>query len=342
MRHSPPALLLLLALGAGSCIAHASAGTHVTFENDRFYDTDRYYTNGIQLSLTRAGGDRPGWARWACRAFGCDDAAVQHSVHNLGQIMYTPVVISEPQPQPFDRPWAGLLYYERGYTLIAPDQKTLTTLTWLAGVTGPASLAEQSQKLVHRVMDIPPPQGWHNQVGGTLGLMATVEKRRALEAFSADWSSGMQLRSAVYWRLVLGNVMTHAGAGIAVALGRDLPLVVGSPSGIQNKARAVPALDAACLLKWLRCTTFASAEVRAVAYNVFLDGRIGRDDPEVDSRPFVGETSVGMRLDLPRSRSASHGPWFLQVKVTRRSKEFRSARPVYSHTFGSVSAGVDW
>ncbi|HEY1042287.1 MAG TPA: lipid A deacylase LpxR family protein [Telluria sp.] len=342
MRRCSPIVPFLLALCAGSSIAHASSGKYVTSENDRYYDTDRYYTNGIQLTLSDAGGDRPGWARRACALFRCADAPLQSNAHHLGQLMYTPMNIQESHPQPFDRPWAGLLYYERSYTFEAPDQMSLTTLAWLVGVTGSASLAEQSQRVVHKLMDIPPPQGWDNQVGGSLGLMGTAEKRWALRALGADFGNGMQVRTAAYGRVALGNVMTHAAAGIAIALGKDLPSVVGSPTGIQNKARRAAPLDVVCLFKWLRCTTFASAELRAVAYNVFLDGRLGRDDPEVDSRPLVGETAVGMRIDLPRTRTSSHGPWFVQVKVTRRSKEFRSERPVFSHTFGAITAGVDW
>lgn len=319
-----------------------ASGKYATFENDRFYDTDRYYTNGIQLSLADVGTHRPHWVRTACRFFACATATLKLNIHDLGQLMYTPTRIQLADPQPLDRPWAGLLYYERGHTLSAPDQMSTTTFTWLVGVTGRASLAEQSQKMVHKVMDIPPPQGWANQIGGSLAFMATVEKRWAIPTLGAEWRNGMQFRTSAYWRATVGNVMTQTGVGMAVALGKNLPHVVGGVDGIQNTITSVSPVDVACLFDWLRCTTFASAEIRAIAYNVFLDGRIGRDDPQVDSRPFVGETAVGMRVDLPRTRSANHGPWFVQVKVTRRSREFRSAAPVHPHTFGTISAGVDW
>lgn len=341
MRSRCCTVLLWLALCAVAPFALAS-GKYVTTENDRYYDTDRYYTNGLQLSLVNAGGSIPSWARRMCRFLNCSDATVRSNVHNLGQLMYTPVVIQQAQPQPLDRPWAGLLYYERGYTLVAPDQQTLTTLTLLAGLTGRASLAEESQKWVHRMMDMPAPQGWENQIGSSLVLMATVERRWAVRALKADWSNGTQLRTAAYWRAAIGNAMTHAGIGVAVALGKDLPDVIGATDGIQNRIQSASPIDVACLLSWLRCTTFASAELRAIAHNVFLDGRFGRDDPQVDSRPLVAETAVGLRIDLPRTRSSSHGPWFVQVKVTRRSREFRSAGPVYAHTFGTITAGVDW
>lgn len=330
-------IVLILASGPG----HTS-GKFVTFENDRFYDTDRYYTNGIQFSLASTASSVPGWVRSACRFFSCAGSAAKLEMHDLGQLMYTPAKIHEAGPQPLDRPWAGLLYYERAHTLITPDEMSTTTFTWLVGVTGRASLAEQSQRMVHKVMDIPPPQGWANQIGGSVGLMATVERRWALPALGAEWGNGMQLRTAAYWRATLGNVMTQAGAGIAIALGKQLPHVVGGADGIQNTITTASPANVACRFDWLRCTTFASAEVRTIAYNVFLDGRIGRDDPQVDSRPFVAETAVGMRVDLPRTRSASHGPWFVQVKVTRRSREFRSAGPVHPHTFGTITAGVDW
>ena len=334
---------LILALAALSGIAHAApprAG-YLTFENDRFFHSDRYYTNGLQYSLRIAENQPPRWTNRACRLFQCTAHPMVATQHDVGQLMYTPSDIANPAPQPLDRPWAGLLYYARSHTFRSPDRLSLTSLTWLAGVTGRASLAEQSQRLVHKLMDIPAPQGWDHQVGGSLGLMAAAERRWALQSLAADWGD-TQLRTAAYWRIAAGNVMTYAGGGLMFTLGKDLPPVSSGPPAILNKVATLAEADTTCLVSWLRCTAFAGVEARAVAYNVFLDGRYRSDDPEVDSRPFVGDGMVGLRLDFPHTRTSAHGPWFLQVNVTRRTREFRSPRPVFLQTFGAITAGLDW
>ena len=50
-------MILVLCL-PGMALAYVRS-RHVTIENDRFYDTDRYYTNGIQFSIVGASGSRP-------------------------------------------------------------------------------------------------------------------------------------------------------------------------------------------------------------------------------------------------------------------------------------------
>jgi lipid A 3-O-deacylase len=321
-----------------------------TFENDMFFDTDRYYTNGIQLSVKHTSDRRGSYARaytdYLCGWLDCSDARLLASQTNFGQLMYTPNDISIRAPQPWDRPWTGLLYYEQSWTLLSPGQRRLTILTTELGVTGRASLAEQSQKLVHRILDRDLPQGWDNQVGGSLAVLATAEQRTASEALSARLWGDVQLNTAAYWRIGVGNLQTYAAGGLAVVIGKDLPLVSPPPPGIGNKlaasARALPA-STACFKVWIQCTAFGAAEARLVAYSVFLDGRLWGDDPEVDRRVLVTDLTMGMRLDFPHTRSSSHGPWFAQFKVTRRSPEFRSPLiTVPRHSVGAFTIGTEF
>lgn len=334
---------LLAALAAALGIASAPASGHgrfLTFENDQFFHTDRYYTNGIQLSDRAAGGARPGWLKLLCGRLGGADHALVFTQQNLGQLMYTPTDIDVAAPQPWDHPWGGLLYYQREYWLAAPDRQSLTGVTWQLGVTGRLSLAEQSQKLVHRIIGRPEPQGWDNQIGGTLAGTGTLERRHAMPALRADWANGVQLRTAAYWRVALGTVQTYAGAGLLAVLGKELPDVPAGPVGILTKL--APGLAPRCFASWLRCTAFLGLEARAMAYNVFLDGRLHGDDPTVDRRVLVGDAVLGLRLDFPRSATRTHGPWFVQFKATRRSPEFRSSRPVASQSVGALSLGTDF
>jgi lipid A 3-O-deacylase len=321
----------------------------VTYENDSPYRTDRFYTNGIQFSSKFQADRRGPFARSLtnslCRWLECDDATLLTSQINVGQLMYTPRIITRRAPQPLDRPWAGLLYYEQAWAFLSPDHRSLTTLSGQLGVTGRLSLAEQAQKLVHRALDRPRPEGWDNQVGGSLGVMASAERRTAREHLSANLGGDVHLNTATYWRLTAGNIQTYAAAGVSVVIGKDLPAVSPPPPGIGNQLRVDTDKrpgSTSCLAPWLQCTAFGSVEARLVAYNVFLDGRLLRDDPSVKKRNFVSDLVIGTRFDFPGTRTANHGPWFLQLKMTRRSPEFRSSIPVPRHRVAALTIGTEF
>ena len=321
-----------------------------TYENDSRFLTDRFYTSGVQFSTKRLTDNRGRFARrlthTICGAIGCDDARILTIQSNLGQLIYTPRNISVREAQPLDRPWAGLLYYEQAYAFLSPDQRTLTTITGQRGATGKLSLAEPAQKAFHRLLDRPQPLGWDNQIGGSLAVLASAEQRTAREAVSFELPNVVRLNTATYWRLAAGTIQTYAAAGVAVVIGKDLPAVSPPPPGIGNKIATGEARKGlgmtSCMVPWVQCLAFGSVEARLAGYNVFLDGRLFRNDPKVKRRTFVHDLMVGSRFDFPNTRTANHGPWFLQVKVTRRSPEFRSSIPVPRHRVAAVTFGTEF
>ena len=343
-------LALLACFGSASAQAPHDTIHFFTYENDSRFRTDRFYTSGVQFSTKRIVDRRGQFARRftesLCRWAECDAGRLHSTQTNLGQLIYTPRDITRAEPQPLDRPWAGLLYYEQAHVFLSADRHTLTTLTGQIGATGRLSLAEPAQKLFHRVFDRPQPQGWDNQLGSSLALMASAEKRTALPALSFDLPREVRFNTATYWRLAAGNIQTYAAAGVAVVMGKDLPEVSPPPPGIGNKiAPATPRTMSrmtSCMLPFVQCTAFASAEARLVAYNLFLDGRLFSDDPKVERRKVVHEVVVGTRIDFPDTRTASHGPWFVQVKVTRRAPEFRSTLPVPRHRVFAATIGTEF
>jgi hypothetical protein len=350
--HAIGSLLLLYALLVLPCHAQetpasapgpSTAAGFATWENDSWFKTDRYYTNGVQFS-SRSTGDTRGelvrhWTSGACRLFGCDDARFLFTQFSLGQLMYTPADITIGAPQPNDRPWAGLLYAERQWLFLAPDGAAITTLAAQAGVTGRLSLAEQAQKLFHSIFDRPTPQGWDHQVGNTLAVLVSAERRTAWPSLSGPLAGKVRLHTAGHWRVAVGSIMSYAAAGVTVTIGKNLPLVSPAPPGIVNR---VGPLDTICLRRWVQCTLVLGAEGRAMAYNLFLEGRPWRDDPGVKPRRWVGDLTAGLRLDFPGTRGSQHGPWFAQLRVIRRSAEFRGAISAPRHTIGSLTLGTEF
>ena len=349
----PPAVAIALAACCNCFASELPPQDRVhffTYENDSHFYTDRFYTSGIQFSTKQSTDRRGAFARRfigaLCGWMGCTDDQLLTSQSNLGQLIYTPQDISRREPQPRDRPWGGLLYYEQAYTFISADQRTLTTLTGQAGVSGKLSLAEPAQKLFHEMLDRPRPQGWDNQIGGTLGVMVSAERRTAVDALSTELWNDVRFNTASYWRLAAGNIQTYAAAGVAVVIGKDLPVVSPPPPGIGNKvapgATSKGAGTVACMVPWIQCTAFGSVEGRVVGYNLFLDGRLLHSDPQVRRRNFVHDLVAGTRFDFPNTRTESHGPWFVQFKITRRSREFRSSIPVPRHRVAALTLGTEF
>lgn len=351
------AVVALLLFASGVALVHRacaeelageSAG-NLTLENDLFFQTDRYYTNGVQLERkTRYQPDPTNTGAFLgamCRHFGCEDQPLLIRRHKLGQLMYTPENLRVHEPQPNDRPWAGLLYYTQDNDFLSADGNTLTTISGQVGIIGPHSYAAQTQKWIHRTFSGVTPRGWDNQIGGELGVMAMLERRMALPQFTHAPKDDVQFRATGHWRVAIGNIMTFVGAGLTFTVGKDLPPVEARGPGIDTKmlnpaASAEPSRS--CLFDWLECSASATLELRAMARNVFLDGPMFRSGPSVDSRPLVADASVSARLDFPRSRSTFSGPWFVQFRATRRSPEFRSTKSVPSQSFGALTVGTEF
>lgn len=327
-----------------------------TFENDLFFGADKYYTDGVQLTIKRRPDRRADSTRAAldfvCAHFGCANDDFQTSHFRVGQLMYTPRNIAIAAPQPLDRPWAGMLYLASDYQYLSPDDTRLTTITGEVGLIGPQSRVEQTQKWIHKTFTGVPPQGWDNQIGNELGLLAAVERRYALAGIAPAYKNAVELRTNGHWRLAVGNIMTYAGAGFSVVVGKNLPKVSPRESGSivdkRTQGAGLASVDDqrsgtnSCLFDWLRCTAFASVEARLMARNVFLDGPLFRDGPSVKRRPVVADVSVGARFDLTQTRSDGTGPWFIQFKATRRTPEFRSSASLKAQKFGALTIGTEF
>ena len=347
-----------LPISVGAQPSKGEFAGNFTFENDLFFNTDRYYTDGVQIEVKRRWTDAsedPGKPLTsACKYLGCEGQSLYVSHYKFGQLMYTPQRLSVHEPQPDDRPWAGMLYYAQDASFLSNDGSVLTTISGEIGITGRYSYAEQTQKWIHRTFSGTAPRGWSNQIGGEIGLMATVERRSAVAELSyAPSSDGTQLRATSHWRVAVGNIMTFAGAGLTFVVGKNLPLVADRGPGLDTKDapvrnQVINTLDSAavpsrsCLFEWLECSASASIEARLMARNVFLDGTLFRDGASVESRLLVVDASLTGRLDFPRTRSSLTGPWFAQFRATRRSPEFKSAKPVHSQSFGALTIGTEF
>ena len=290
------------------------------FENDLFAGEDRYYTNGVRASWITPEEGVPGLLRDLGRLipFFPGEGELKNS-WSIGQSMYTPRDLEADPPDPDDRPYAGWLYVSGG--LAEETGQRLDRLSLTLGVIGPASLADVSQKEIHRIVGAPVPRGWDHQLENEGTVMVSYERQiRALVQTGAD---GWQVDLTPHWGGTLGTPFTLVNAGLTLRAGRDLPHDYGPP-------RIQPSLPGSGLFvpraRW-GWYVFAGVDGRAVAWNTFLDGSTFRDSPSVDRRLFVGDAQVGGVVSMGRAR--------LAYTHVFRTKEFDNQ--VAGEDFGAVS-----
>jgi lipid A 3-O-deacylase len=325
-------LTLLLVVGSVSpsvpwAAESPKAGTlSVVFENDVFQDTDRHYSNGLMLLwVPGRAASTPEWVLTLARLMPWlpEQGEIRHG-YAFGQSIFEPDDNITADPSLRDRPYAGWLYGTIGLAVASGRRLDQFGLTF--GIVGPASLAGQTQKFIHKVLSAKDPQGWDTQLGNEPGIVATF--RRGWRGVAASSLAGAPLDITPHLGAALGNVFTYGNAGVTVRYGKRLPDDHGPPR-IQPGGTGFGDFSPAAGFGWY---LFAGIEGRAVARNIFLDGNTFRDSRSVDKKPLVGDLQFGFVLDWSDVR--------LGYTHVLRTREFRTQESMDG--FGSLSLSVKY
>lgn len=301
-------------------------GWAFVFENDLIGTQsaqDRWYTNGLQLLLSFEPGREPAllkpalsWGRWMvpsdCQGTGC--GLTMNTV--LGQNIYTPRQVDVAEPQLKDRPWAGWLYTGIGLTSFQGNRQQLMALK--VGVTGPASLAEDVQKGAHCCLgSSKEPLGWDHQLRPRLGVQLSY---LSTHYHFTDGPVGLQSS----WGGSVGNIRTHLRGGLALTWSPAGGPQRGSQSGSLDEGEFftpdfnAQAVDGSIWDSLRHTVFFAHAQVSAVAYNVFLEGRTYAGRSQIDPERVVGTSTVGFMIPF-----GERGAHKLGLAWKRRTPEFK-------------------
>ena len=277
----------------------------VYFENDLFYNTDKYYTNAVQiraispplrsLADNKIFGDSvDGLMKQAEQM---QDKTLQYNVSiGFGQQIYTPKNTDSRELQKKDRPYAGYMYGL--VALHAKRQHMMDTAELALGMVGPSALGETAQNGVHRVRDLPLANGWKHQLRDEPTLMATWTRNYRLntDAVNTGWAWDV----LPYHSLTAGNVLTQAALGTELRWGWNLPgsfatsqIRPGSGIDAPTSGLLSPKVAGAPTWGWYM---FGGSEGKAVAHNIFLDGNTWKNSHSIDKRPLVGDLNLGMAV----------------------------------------------
>lgn len=192
-------LLLIIGLSTVSLAQSAPTGLwSLGIANDSFFNQDRGYTSGLDLSFTPTN---------ACYTI------------SLGQDIFTPETRSTLQPPYGEHPYASWLYVkgEHRYSIVPT---LLITSSLSLGTTGERAQGKEVQDFAHQVLDFNEYSGWDSQVSNRWGWVASVKGQWLLPIVEFN-AAGVDLITHVQGRG--GNVHVDGEAGATVRFGYHLP-----------------------------------------------------------------------------------------------------------------------
>jgi len=306
-------ILALCAIGLFSANARAQEFKHefgFKSDNDSYLaqGSDRYYTNGLFIFYRTAAPQqnlKPGLEKKILEI-------------SAGQKMFNPRSGFSPNPETQDRPFAGYLYAGGALSWFHSDESS-----WKAsvevGTTGPNSLAQDAQELLHRSTGFYKPEGWQYQIKNELALNLGIQYSKLLyrpENKTTDFSFEGYARA--------GTTFSGLGAGILFRAGNINQLFnsayTNSMAGNNPKTKALVKRE---------FFFYAKPQLNVVAYDATIQGSLFNEDSPVTfgAKPLVFAQQFG--LDYSSQR------FTIDFGVILKTKEIKS--PARAHQWGSLT-----
>ena len=163
-------------------------------DNDLYFNRDFYYSSGIFLSYSKTDKDN------------VDD----YNRLTLGQLIYTPSMRYETNPEKYDYPYSGYLFLEYQKRKKMSSHSSYS-LGGQIGITGNASLAKGMQNLYHDLVLNLPNLKWESQMPQELqfNLLASYFKGFKIK-------DNLNLTSELYSKLGTYQIMSGLEMGLYV------------------------------------------------------------------------------------------------------------------------------
>ena len=281
-------------------------GISFNYENDSVLtDTDRYYTNGVQLDILTKNFYEKNEYDFLTKLFNIQNKEYHNFSFGFGQKMFTYHDIKIQEFLKNDRPYVGYLYFF-GNKIIKHDDK-LDLFGISAGFVGPISLAEQTQKQVHSLIDSSEPKGWDNQLKNEFLLSAILSRifltKNDFATFDYDFFPKITL--------TVGTPITSLTSSVEVRYGWNL-----EKDYFSNKIEFNRFSMEKDSFSGQSLYLFTSAELSCVFYNTFLDGNIhNHTTTDIRRNIILYELATGLTYRI--------GNYYFKASARYMSKEFK-------------------
>ncbi len=295
----------------------ADAFWRVTYENDFFTATDRFYTQGILIEVVHP--------RLQARLFEQLLFAPSHSRRRFGVAFedngYTSRDLKQATIPVGDRPYAGTKQL-RAF-VIANDTTTggLTTSSLTLGVIGPAAGGREIQTYLHRKTGNTIPMGWTHQIHNDVILNYEIATERVLQRVGrrADVSAAASVRAGTFHTAAIIGTTLRAGR-LRSDASSSIP---AAPSVTPPAARTARAIFA-----------YVKPQLQVVGYDATLQGGLfNRSSPYTIASGDVSRTVYRQQIGLVY-RSATR---YVELTHIYTSPAFRGGA---AHRTGGISFGV--
>ncbi|TKC03859.1 lipid A deacylase LpxR family protein [Pedobacter frigoris] len=279
-------------------------------DNDSYLaqGSDRYYTNGLFISFRRATDQEklnPG---------------LEKKIYELsaGQKMYNPYSGYAPDPEKQDRPFSGYLYAGGSLSWFKKNESILRLSAEL-GTTGPNSLAEDGQELLHNTVGFYELDGWQYQIKNEIAINLSAQYTKLLHRSSnnaTDFSFEGYANA--------GTTFSAAGAGILFRAGglNQLFNSAYTNSVIGNNAKAKSLVKREVFF-------YAKPQLNFIAYDATVQGSLFNNNSPVTFgvKPIVFAQQIGFNYSSQRF-TFDFGMLFKTTEIKSSAK---------AHQYGTIS-----
>ncbi|OEU74414.1 MAG: hypothetical protein BA864_02460 [Desulfuromonadales bacterium C00003093] len=291
-----------LAMATANSTSVESATYRFEFDNDGFFKKDNKISSGLSLQKHSAVAeswetleDVPEFVkRWGTKlpTLTKDGLACRVGLA-IGQVIQTPDDLSRSDLIEEDVPYAGALTLQT--TWYAFDNNEFRGFEITVGFLGPLSLAEQTQKMVHKLTGNNAPNGWGNQLDTEPVINFNYMRKQKFWRWGTP--AELSLDTSIDGHVGLGNLFTQVSTTLEMRCGYNMPrgfVYVPDPIGL-----SMHYLASLSPPNSQTASFYATLVLRgsAFAHNIFLDGNTFRDSHSVEKKPLVGLAIVGLHYE---------------------------------------------
>lgn len=297
----------------------------VQLENDVTFYEDGNYTNGLLLSwqsdyIKKPVKDMhlPAFLTWQNKLLLSSDYETTNWGIKLSQRMWTPDEIKNDVPQPYDRPYAGLLEIELHNANYSNES---AYKNWLSiGVIGPAAGAQKLQRLFHSTTGASSPNGWEYQVHNQAVFTYAYEIDKLI--YRNTHNSNYQWEINGFGYGALSNVRSEANVGLMLKWGTNLGKTFGRESNHYGQTSNFTSLTESYDL-----SLFARGHIGYRFNDLTLDGDLPYET-RVELQHPQGFLKLGAQLAFPN--------FSILWSVNGYTKDYQTD-PDSWHGYGSLS-----